>query len=66
MYHFHSDIQRLAIQCSEYPEEKPNDIAYGWCLKGINPSGFEKFWMSRRDVGKLVEADQTKLCAVFR
>ena len=66
MYHFHCDIQRLAIQCSEYPEEKPNDIAYGWCLKGINPSGFEKLWMSRRDVGKLVEADQTKLCAVFR
>ena len=66
MYHFHGDIQRLAIQCSEYPEEKPNDIAYGRCLKGINPSGFEKLWMSRRDVGKLVEADQTKLCAVFR
>ena len=66
MYHFHGDIQRLAIQCSEYPEEKPNDIAYGWCLKGINPSGFETLWMSRRDVGKLVEADQTKLCAVFR
>ena len=66
MYHFHGDIQRLAIQCSEYPEKKPNDIAYEWYLKGINLSGFEELWISHRDIGKLVEIDQAKLCAVFR
>ena len=66
MYPFHSDIQRLAIQCSEYPEKKPNDIAYEWRLKGINPSGLEKLWISHHDIGKLVETNQTKLCAVFR
>ena len=66
MYHFHGDFQRSAVQCMEYPEKRPNDIACELSLKGIDPSGFEKLWISRRNISKLVQTDQTKLCAVFR
>ena len=50
----------------EYPEKRPNDIACELSLKGIDPSGFEKLWISGRNISKLVQTDQTKLCAVFR
>ena len=65
MYHFHGDIQRSTIHCSEYQEKKPEEEAYKWCLKRIDPPCFEKLWINR-NIGKLVEKDQTKLCAVFR
>ena len=54
MYHFDGDIQRSTIHCSEYQEKKPEEEAYEWCLKRIDPSCFEKLWINR-NIAKLVK-----------
>ena len=56
MYHFHGDIWSSTIHCSKYQEKEPEEEAYKWCLKQIDPPCFEILWINR-NIGKLVEKD---------
>ena len=63
-----TELYIILIIIFRYPQynavTNPDEIAYEWCLKGIDPPSFEKLWIGH-NVGKLGEKDQRKLCVFF-